>query len=103
VQFELYFGLMNLDQVQELYSPRNEIEALNFILSLVNLYIKKNSHENKAMLRDLRDAIIERIDNFGDKNKVKTRILKEACDNEKQITWWAENCGVKSKLEIACM
>lgn len=99
--FELYFGPMNLDQVQELYSPRNEIEALNFILSLVNLYIKKNSHENEAILRDLRVAIIERIDNFGEKNTVKTRILKKACDNEKHITQWAENCGVKSKLEIA--
>ena len=93
---------MNLDQQQELYSPRNELEALNSVLSLVDLSIKKNSHENKAMIQVLRDAIVKRIENFGEKNKVKTTILKEAGDGEKQIMQWAENCGVKSKLEIAC-
>ncbi|KMT14535.1 hypothetical protein BVRB_4g073050 [Beta vulgaris subsp. vulgaris] len=97
---ELYFGLMHVDPAEELYSSRNELEALNFILSLVDLYSEK-SNGNNASLKVLRDAIIRRLYNFGEKNKLKTRIVKEACDSEKHLMEWAESCGLKSKLQIA--
>lgn len=98
---ELYFGPTNVDRAQDFYSPRNEIEALNYIISLVDHCIKNNNHENKASLQDLRDTTIKRIDNFGENNNIKTRVLKEACDSEKHLMQWAEGCGVKSKLQIA--
>ncbi|KMT03327.1 hypothetical protein BVRB_8g198630 [Beta vulgaris subsp. vulgaris] len=97
---ELYFGPMNVVSEEELYSFRNELEALNFTLSLVDLYSEK-SNGNNASLKVLRDAIIRRLYGVGEIDKFETRIVKKACDSEKHLMEWAESCGLKSKLQIA--
>ncbi|KAL9224586.1 hypothetical protein vseg_000606 [Gypsophila vaccaria] len=98
---ELYFSSMNLDSVKEWYSPRNELEALNFILSQVDHCSKISNMTNKAHFESLRDTIISQIETFGNRNKLETMIVNGACDNEKQLIKWAESRGVKSKLQIA--
>lgn len=102
MQIELYFSPM-LVETEAVFSPRNELEALNSILSEVDLCSEK-SNGNKAPIKALRDAIIKRIHDFGEMNRLKTKIVKEAsaCDNEMNLMHWAQSCGVKSKLQIAC-
>ncbi|XP_021724931.1 LOW QUALITY PROTEIN: N-lysine methyltransferase SETD6-like [Chenopodium quinoa] len=99
---ELYFGASALDEgiTEEFYSPRNELEALNCVLSLVDHYSGKSDVTN-ASLKALRVAIISRICNFGNKNKLETEIVKEACNSEKHLMSWAESHGLISKLQIA--
>ncbi|XP_021755921.1 N-lysine methyltransferase SETD6-like [Chenopodium quinoa] len=98
---ELYFGASASDDgiTEEFYSPRNELEALNCVLSLVDHSGK--SDVTNASLKALRVAIISRIFNFGNKNKLETEMVKEACDSEKHLTSWAESHGLVSKLQIA--
>ncbi|XP_074273694.1 fructose-bisphosphate aldolase-lysine N-methyltransferase, chloroplastic [Silene latifolia] len=98
---ELYFVSTSVNSAEEWYSPRNELEALNFVLSQVDLRTKISDPETKSSLKNVRDAIIKRIETFGEKNSVETRIVNGASDNEKRLIKWAEKCGVKSKVEIA--
>ncbi|KNA09545.1 hypothetical protein SOVF_152550 [Spinacia oleracea] len=99
---ELYFGVgvMNMNLEEEVYSPRNELEALNFILSRLDRCREKSVEENVS-LKAVRDAIITRIYSFGDTYKMETNIIKDTCDSEKHLMEWAETHGLKSKLNIA--
>ncbi|KAH9610428.1 hypothetical protein KSS87_012099 [Heliosperma pusillum] len=98
---ELYFASTSVDSMEEWYSPRNELEALNFVISQVDLRIKISDPKTKSSLQNVKAAIIKRIETFGEKNTVEARIVNGASDNEAQLIKWAEKCGVKSKLEIA--
>ncbi|XP_057536809.1 uncharacterized protein LOC130814683 isoform X1 [Amaranthus tricolor] len=99
---ELYFGPMNMDppRPEEFYSPRNELEALNFILSRIE-HNSEKSKGNNASLKYLRDAIIKRVYNLGDIHKLETRLVDATCVNETLFMQWAQTYGVKSKLQIA--
>lgn len=103
MQVELYFGPMNMDppRPEEFYSPRNELEALNFILSRIE-HNSEKSKGNNASLKYLRDAIIKRVYNLGDIHKLETRLVDATCVNETLFMQWAQTYGVKSKLQIAC-
>ncbi|XVF70025.1 hypothetical protein PTKIN_Ptkin11bG0128200 [Pterospermum kingtungense] len=96
---ELYFG-----QVDELgfYSPRNEMEALNAILSLIKSSFSSQVHLQTHALQDLQNAIVNRIHEFGAKYKVESKIdVNCRCDKEKCLVQWAENHGLKTRLQIA--
>ncbi|XVF34222.1 hypothetical protein REPUB_Repub18cG0040700 [Reevesia pubescens] len=98
-EVELYFG-----QVDELgfYSARNEMEALNLILSLIKTSFSSQVHMQTLALQDLRNAIVNRIHKLGAKDKVENKIdISYKCHKEKCLLQWAENNGVKTRLQIA--
>ncbi|XP_021276390.1 uncharacterized protein LOC110410829 isoform X3 [Herrania umbratica] len=96
---DLYFGQID---GMGLYSPRNEMEALNSMLSLINTSFSSQVHMQTHALQDLQDAIVKRIHEFGAKYKVENKIDKSYnCDKEKRLVEWAENNGVKTRLQIA--
>lgn len=100
MQVELYFGQID---GMGFYSPRNEMEALNSMLSLINTSFSCQVHMQTHALHDLQDAIVNRIHEFGAKYKVENKIDKSyKCDKEKCLVEWAENNGVKTRLQIAC-
>ncbi|XP_037497351.1 uncharacterized protein LOC105635593 isoform X2 [Jatropha curcas] len=75
-EVELYFGQSDECSSLEYYSPRNEVEALNSIIALVN-------------------------SSPSDKNREETKIDKSySCDKEKSLVEWGESNGVKSRLDI---
>ncbi|KAL2928926.1 [Fructose-bisphosphate aldolase]-lysine N-methyltransferase chloroplastic [Bienertia sinuspersici] len=93
---ELYFGPMNVDTKGELFGPCNDLKGA--------AQVDICSEENKGYidsLKSLRDEIVKRIHNFGEKNTLKTKMVKEASDSENHLVQWAENSGLKSKLQIA--
>ncbi|XWS28089.1 hypothetical protein CRYUN_Cryun25bG0035700 [Craigia yunnanensis] len=98
-EVELYFG--QVDGVG-IYSPRNEMEALNAILSLIKTSFSGQVHMQTHSLQDLHNAIVNRIHEFGAKDKVENKIdINYKCDKEKCLVQWAENNGVKTRLRIA--
>ncbi|KAK6248079.1 hypothetical protein QUC31_019644 [Theobroma cacao] len=98
-EVELYFGQID---GMGFYSPRNEMEALNSMLSLINTSFSCQVHMQTHALHDLQDAIVNRIHEFGAKYKVENKIDKSyKCDKEKCLVEWAENNGVKTRLQIA--
>ncbi|GMH03984.1 hypothetical protein Nepgr_005823 [Nepenthes gracilis] len=98
---ELYFGEMNIDPPEEFYSPRNELEALNFIISLIDISLENCIHEATSFLQDLRSAAVQKVCDFGEKYKFETRTVENVCDKEKLLLQWAQSNGVKSRLRIA--
>ncbi|GAV59585.1 SET domain-containing protein, partial [Cephalotus follicularis] len=99
---ELYFGEVKECLSLGAYSPRNEMEALNFILSLIDTSLSRKKHMQIVFLRDLRYAVVDRIHEFGGKNKVVTKLdEKYNCDKEKCLVEWGESNGVRTKLQIA--
>ncbi|KAK8604917.1 hypothetical protein V6N13_082380 [Hibiscus sabdariffa] len=98
-EVELYFGPVG---GLGFYSPRNEMEAQNFILSLIESSLSGQVHTQAHALQDLRDAIINRIHELGTENKVENKIdTNYKCDKENCLIQWAENNGAKTRLHIA--
>lgn len=100
VQVELYFGG---EEQLDSYSPRNELEALNSILQLVESSLSDACEITKNVLQDLRNLTIDKICQFAEENSLKTTIVEgQNSDKEKQLLQWGENNGVKTRLQIAC-
>ncbi|XWS52193.1 hypothetical protein CRYUN_Cryun11dG0046200 [Craigia yunnanensis] len=96
---ELYFG--QVDGVG-FYSPKNEMEALNVILSLIKTSFSSQVHMQTHALQDLQNAIVNRIHEHGAKDKVENKIdINYNCDKEECLLQWAENNGVKTRANIA--
>ena len=103
MQVELYFGEDDACSSVEYYSPRNEVEALNSILSLLDISLSSGMCMQMNVLQELREAIIGMIRDFGEKNSVKTTILENhSCDKEECLLQWGENNGIRTRLQIAC-
>lgn len=101
VQVELYFGVH--DTQLGFYSTRNELEALNSMLLLVNNSLSGQTYKQVNVLQDFQEAVIDKIHKIGNKYKVETKIDKTyICDKEEILVQWGENNGVRTKLEIAC-
>lgn len=99
VQVELYFGG---EEQLDSYSPRNELEALNSILQLVESSLTDACEMQKNILQDLRNITVDKICQFAEENSLKTTIVEGQTDNEKQLLQWGENNGVKTRLQITC-
>ncbi|XVE80001.1 hypothetical protein DITRI_Ditri14bG0103500 [Diplodiscus trichospermus] len=98
-EVELYFGQVD---GMGFYSPRNEMQALNSILSLVKTSFSSQEHMQTDALQDLQNAIVHRINEFGARDKVENKIdINYKCDKEKCLVQWAENNGEKTRLQIA--
>ncbi|KAM7249721.1 hypothetical protein ACFE04_019880 [Oxalis oulophora] len=103
-EMELYFDELEERLSLGVYSPRNEMEALNTILSLIDTSISCETPVRRHNLHDLRDAVVDKITAFGDKVKVVTKVEKDySCNKEKCLVEWGESNGVKAKVEIACV
>ncbi|KAL5769213.1 hypothetical protein ACOSP7_015773 [Xanthoceras sorbifolium] len=99
-EVELYFG--EFDTQSGSYSTRNEVEALNLVLSLVESLLASQMHKQINVWKDLKKAIIDKIHEFGNQNKVDAKIDRNyICAKEKYLVQWGERNGVKTKLEIA--
>ncbi|XP_065851368.1 uncharacterized protein [Euphorbia lathyris] len=100
-EVELYFDDVDRCSSMECFSPRNEVEALNSILAIVNSSLYTKTQTKLSILQTLRDAILSRIDKLMEKCRVKTRIDRSyTCEKEKGLAVWGESNGVKSRLEI---
>ncbi|KAL9266328.1 hypothetical protein AKJ16_DCAP21947 [Drosera capensis] len=98
---EMYFGEMSVDPPAEFYCPRNELQALNHIVSLIDTSIENYMHETTACLQKLHDEVIKRIHEFGQKYSSCPMILEKSCDKEKDLLQWARSNGSECKLQIA--
>ncbi|KAJ4828134.1 hypothetical protein Tsubulata_005008 [Turnera subulata] len=102
-EVELYFDEANEYPSAKYFSSRNEVEALNSILYLVNNFLRGKT-EKEGILQRLADAIVDRIQVLANKNRVETRIDTSCtCDKEKCLVEWGERNGVRTNLEIACV
>nr|POE51085.1 hypothetical protein CFP56_68547 [Quercus suber] len=82
--------------------PRNEVEALNSILLLLDISVSSGMRMQMNVLQELREAIIGMIHDFGDKNSVKTTILENhSCGKEECLLQWGKNNGIRTRLQIA--
>ncbi|CAB4292890.1 unnamed protein product [Prunus armeniaca] len=96
---ELYFAG---DEPMDMYGPRNELEALNSILQLVESSLSSACLMQKNVLQEFHDAIVDMMSQSGNKNILETKIVEGYnSDKERKLLQWGENNGVKTRLEIA--
>ena len=102
VQVELYFSEDD-GLPLEVYSPRNEVVALNFILQLVENSLCNCTELQKGDLQELRTSIIGKIGNIQVEDGIKSVIVEDqCCEKEHCLLQWGEDNGVKTRLRIAC-
>ncbi|XP_012857489.1 PREDICTED: N-lysine methyltransferase setd6 [Erythranthe guttata] len=102
-EIELYFGgdVVNL---KDCNSPRNEMEALHSILEAIDKSPSAENYATKNIQQCLREEIVLRLDNVGEKIEEETVIIGDfGCDKEKGLLEWGVENGVKTKLDIACV
>lgn len=98
-QAELYFFE---DPPLGCYSPRNELEALNSMISLIDSSLSDTKCSHGHALRCLRDLVVDYLTEFGDRNGVDDTAGKaNKCDEESGLLQWGERNGVNSRLQIA--
>eukprot|EP00261_Vitis_vinifera_P037496 XP_019078739.1 PREDICTED: uncharacterized protein LOC100256524 isoform X2 [Vitis vinifera] len=101
-EVELYFGEVPVSPSVEFYSHRNELEALNSILSLIDISCSSCQHTRMDVLQELCNATLDRIQEVGDKNRLETRIVEDlSIEKEECILQWGERNDVRTKLKIA--
>ncbi|XP_030544232.1 uncharacterized protein LOC115750812 isoform X1 [Rhodamnia argentea] len=99
---ELYFREDGSCSPTGYYTQKNELEALNSMLCYVNSSFLDDTCSHKDVLRDLQEAIIQLICDFGDKNITETTVINsQNCDKENFLVQWGEKSGVKNRLQIA--
>jgi hypothetical protein len=108
----LHFGrIVNLDKVEVyfgedactpagIYSVRNEISALSWILSLIPVSCKMQTQVDT--FEALRAALKGRINEVVGAEKEKARVVDSyRCEKESKLVEWGQDNGVKTKLQIA--
>lgn len=99
-ELELYFA--EDDASVEFYSPRNELEALNSIVSLTDKSLSSCPHFHTNILQGLQQKIFDLISDFGDQNNMKGVLEKyHSCEREEHLIEWGKSHGVKTGLKIA--
>ncbi|XP_058755251.1 uncharacterized protein LOC131628432 [Vicia villosa] len=99
-ELELYFA--EDDASVEFYSPRNELEALNSIVSVTEKLLSSCTHSHTNILQGLRQTILDLISDFADQKNIKGVIEKHhICEKEEQVIEWGNSHGVKTQLKIA--
>ncbi|KAK7265269.1 hypothetical protein RJT34_32887 [Clitoria ternatea] len=103
-ELELYFAEDNACSSVEFYSPRNELEALNSIVFLIDISLSSCTNLHTNILQGLHQTVLALISDFGDKNSVNGVIEKNhSCDLEDRMIEWGESNGVTTQLKIACV
>lgn len=99
----MYFGGIDAFHSVGFCSPRNELESLHSILSLVDRSISNGQQTQSKVLQDLRNATLDMIHKFGNHIKEDVKVLDSwDLDKEKCLLQWGESNGVKARLDIAC-
>ena len=84
-------------------SPRNELESLHSILSLVDNSVSDGEQIRPKSFQDLRNATLDMIHEFGNNTSEDAKIIASwILDREKCLLQWGESNGVKARLDIAC-
>lgn len=102
VQPEMYFGENDECTPVDFYSPRNEVEAFNTIISLVDVFLSSCKPVQFNVLQELRKAAIHMIHEYGDVYSTDAKTLEDSCGKENRLLQWGESNGVRTSLEIAC-
>lgn len=102
VQPEIYFGEDDACTPADSYSPRNEMEALNTIISLVDISLSSCKPVQSNVLQELRKAVIDMIHEYGDVYSMDAKTLGDCCVKENCLLHWGESNGVRTSLQIAC-
>ncbi|KAK9078877.1 hypothetical protein SSX86_002935 [Deinandra increscens subsp. villosa] len=101
-EVDLYFGWIDAFQPVGFCSPRNELESLYSILSLIDKSKSNDQQIQPKALHDLRNATLDLIHKFGDNIKEDVKIIaSRKLDKENCLLQWGESNGVKSRLSIA--
>lgn len=101
VQPEMYFGENDECTPVDFYSPRNEVEAFNTIVSLVDIFLSSCKPVQFNVLQELRKAAIHMIHEYGDVYSMDAKTLEDSCGKENRLLQWGESNGVRTSLEIA--
>ncbi|KAM7472794.1 hypothetical protein LguiA_010977 [Lonicera macranthoides] len=82
-------------------SPRNELDSLHSVLSLIDNSISSCKHMRVNDLVYLRNATLDIIQEFGNQIKEDTKIVANcSSDMENRLLHWGESNGVVTKLDI---
>lgn len=96
---EVYFG-EDACTPEGIYSVRNEISALTWILSLIPVSYKMQTQVNS--LEAIRAAVKSRISEVVGAGKEEARVDDSyRCEKESRLLEWGQNNGVKTNLQIA--
>ncbi|KAI9079551.1 hypothetical protein K1719_038455 [Acacia pycnantha] len=99
-EVELYFA--DDARHREIYSPRNELEALNSIIPLVDTLLSSCKHPHANIPQELRTSILALICDLGEKNSLGSIVEKELrCEREEYLLEWGKSNGVRAQLQIA--
>ncbi|XP_022153388.1 uncharacterized protein LOC111020893 isoform X2 [Momordica charantia] len=98
---EIYFGEDDACTPADSYSPRNEMEALNTIISLVDISLSSCKPVQSNVLQELRKAVIDMIHEYGDVYSMDAKTLGDCCVKENCLLHWGESNGVRTSLQIA--
>lgn len=99
MQVEVYFG-EDACTPAGLYSIRNEISALSWIISLIPVSCKLQTQVDT--LEALRAAVKSRINEVVGAEKEEATVDDSyRCEKERRLVEWGQNNGVKTKLQIA--
>ncbi|XP_077238307.1 SET domain-containing protein isoform X2 [Tasmannia lanceolata] len=82
------------------FSPKNELESLNSVLSVINLLLPSITDDRVQVLQELHDATVDMIKSLGGKNIANKIIEKCTSDAEELLLQWGKDHGVRSKLQI---
>eukprot|EP01018_Ginkgo_biloba_P040195 Gb_37578 [translate_table: standard] len=83
------------------FSPRNELEALNLVYSIIGDLLQLASDETIELLHALQDTIVYKIDSFSNGDTENTAVAMSSGQAERHLLDWATKHGVRSKLNIA--
>ncbi|KAK7268123.1 hypothetical protein RIF29_20810 [Crotalaria pallida] len=102
LQLELYFAEDEACTSGDFYSSRNELEALNSIVLLIDISLSSCTHLHKSILQELRKIVLDLISDFGDKNSMKGIVeIDYSCSRVERLIEWGESNGVRTELKIA--
>lgn len=98
-QIELYFAG---DDDFGPFSPRNELESLNFILAHLSSLISNVKYSAVEVLHLLHNTIFAMIKTVGDNNIDTMTAKKFGTDSEELLLKWGQDHGLKTMLSITC-
>ncbi|CAN8271150.1 unnamed protein product [Cochlearia groenlandica] len=94
---EVYFG-EDACSPSGVYSVRNEISALSWILSLIPVISKTQNNALEALREAVRSRINEVV--VTEKDEA-SRVVYDTPEKERRLVQWGQSNGVKTKLQIA--
>ncbi|CAH9133053.1 unnamed protein product [Cuscuta epithymum] len=103
-ELELYFGGDEANNFVGFYSPRNELKALQSVLSATDEALLSSRNANATVLQELRKATVDVISECSNRIREDTKICSGCrIERENSLLQWGERNGVMSNLRIACV